>query len=73
MSYYDTPPDGPGLVSPCCGADYEEKEFITEMNEQYICNKCDELFDYPEEEYEYDERMKENAAEDRMDEKRLGL
>tara|TARA_R110002012_G_scaffold278308_5_gene465903 strand:+ start:164 stop:382 length:219 start_codon:yes stop_codon:yes gene_type:complete len=70
---YDTPPDGPYLVSPCCGSEYEEKDFITEMGEQYICNECSELFNYPEEDYEYSERMRENAAEDRMDEKRLGL
>ena len=28
---------------------------------------------YPEEDHEYSERKKEDAAEDRMDEKRLGL
>ena len=78
MSYYETPPEGPGLVSPCCGANYEEIISISmelELGEDpitdYICEKCKDSFDYPEEEYEYDERMKENAAEDRMDEERL--
>ena len=40
----------------------------------YACSECDEFFEEPEEEYEYDERMKENIAEDRADELRdLGL
>jgi len=41
------------------------------MGEQYICNKCNELFDYPEEDHEHADRMRENALEDRMDEDRL--
>ena len=65
--------EGPHLISPCCGAEYVEREFITEMNEKYICNECNELFVYPEEDHDYSERKKEDAAEDRMDEKRLGL
>tara|TARA_R110002020_G_scaffold292835_1_gene508238 strand:+ start:326 stop:562 length:237 start_codon:yes stop_codon:yes gene_type:complete len=63
--------EGPHLVSPCCGDEYSEKDFITEMGEQYICNKCNELFDYPEEDHEHADRMRENALEDRMDEDRL--
>ena len=70
MEYNDTPPEGPGLISPCCGADYEE---VIDEETEYICEKCKESFDHPEEEYEYNERMKENAAEDRMDEERLGM
>jgi len=65
--------EGPQLVSPCCKGEYEEKDFITEMNEKYKCLECDELFMVPETDHEYDERQRENAAEDRMDEKRLGL
>jgi len=63
--------EGPYLVSPCCGAEYVEKEFITEMGEKYICNECDELFVYPDEDYEFEQNQKDNALEDRMDEKRL--
>ena len=48
MEYNDTPPEGPGLVSSCCGADYEEVmnkiDFIDEETE-YICEKCKESFD----------------------------
>jgi hypothetical protein len=73
MSDYDSPPDGPYLVSPCCGAEYVEKEFITEMGEKYICNECEELFIYPQEDYEYDQKRIDDIAEDRMEEKRLGL
>ena len=39
----------------------------------YKCEKCHDIFEEPELDYEYDERMRENAAEDRMDEERLGL
>ena len=71
MSYYDTPPDGPNLGSPCCGTDFEETVSINLCC--YKCEKCHDIFEEPELDYEYNERMRENAAEDRMDEERLGL
>ena len=65
--------EGPYLVSPCCGATYTEKDFITEMGEKYYCDVCNHLFKYPEEDNEVAARRAEDAAEDRMDEERLGI
>ena len=36
----------------------------------FVCENCEEFFDDPEKDYEYEERMKESIAEDRMDEAR---
>ena len=70
MKYDDwklaSPPEN-NMVSPCCGADYSFRY----MDGKYFCDKCNDSFDEPEDESEYNERMKENAAEDRMDEERL--
>ena len=66
MEYNDTPPEGPGLVSPCCGAEYSRRD----MGGFNTCEKCKDTFDEPEDESEYDERMRENALEDRADAKR---
>mgnify|MGYP003152801052 CR=1 FL=1 len=65
-----SPPEN-DLVSPCCGSSYDEIHVAEDL--AYLCDKCKDTFDEPEEEYEYNERMRENAAEDRMDEERLGL
>ena len=64
-----------GVMSECCwspirqGLCSECKEHA-EPQEGYICKCCDEFFEEPEEDYEYDERMKDNAAEARSDEAR---
>ena len=62
------------LVSPCCGYEYSET-IDDEGYEVYICEnpRCKEEFPAPLEDYEYDSRIRESIAEDRMDEKRLGL
>ena len=65
-----SPPED-STVSPCCGSGYEET--VSEAYCCYMCNKCQYVFDEPIEQYEYDEIQRENAAEDRMDEARLGL
>ena len=36
----------------------------------YICNECGNWFEEPEEDYEYNERMKENALEEKADARR---
>ena len=56
-------------VSPCCGCDYEEVHTAEDLI--YICLRCDEEFDEPEPEYEYEERMRENWEEMKADEERL--
>tara|TARA_R100000995_G_C3475962_1_gene120963 strand:+ start:1007 stop:1234 length:228 start_codon:yes stop_codon:yes gene_type:complete len=70
MGYYDSP-DFPEDVSPCCGSDNWEETQDEEGYTIYKCFKCNETFDEPESEYEYDERMKEMWAEMRADEERL--
>ena len=67
--------DDAGVMSECCwspirqGLCSECKEHA-EPQEGYICEQCDEFFEEPEKDYEYDEKMKENAAEARADEER---
>ena len=48
-----------GLCSEC----YEHAE--PEVG--FICDTCYDFFEHPEEDYEYEERMKESIAEDRRD------
>ena len=63
------------LVSPCCGYDYSDY-MDKEGHDVYKCdnNKCNEAFDEPIEDYEYDARMLEDRAEMEADERRdLGL
>ena len=69
--------DGPSY---CCDAPIingicSDKDCLdhAEPAEGFICKTCDDFFEEPEEDYEYDERMKESHLEDRMDEKRLKL
>ena len=52
------------LVSPCCGAEYNDD------NEIFKCETCKNEFDEPELDYEFNEAVKEAIAEDREDEKR---
>ena len=60
------------LVSPCCGAEYSDHT-DPDLNEYYQCNHCQEHFDEPEVDYEYNDRVRESILEDRMDEEKLGL
>ena len=70
---YSDDDNGPSY---CCQAQISEEGLCyechdhTEPDEGYVCGQCDDRFDEPEEDYEYDERMKESIAEDRMDEAR---
>ena len=63
-------------VSSCCTAiPITETDLCSDCLEHsdfpdYQCSNCDELFDEPEKNYEYDDRMKDSIAEDRMDEAR---
>ena len=63
-------------ISNCCGAlqegDYDICRECKEHTDfyEYKCSNCDEWFEEPEVDYEYEERMKESIAEDRMDEAR---
>ena len=41
-----------------------------DSEEGHTCEQCKEFFDHPEEESEYNERMRENALEERADAKR---
>jgi predicted amidophosphoribosyltransferase len=60
----------------CCGAEQkEDSDLCSNCLEhtdfpQYMCEICHEDFEEPEVDYEYEERMKESIAEDRMDEAR---
>jgi len=58
--------DGHGynMLSNCCGALIHD--------DTDICSECREHCESIED-YEYEELMRESAAEDRMDEERLGL
>ena len=62
--------------STCCGAKLSEEGVCykckehADSEEGYTCEQCEEFFEHPEEDYEYDERMKDSIAEDRMDEAR---
>ena len=58
------------MVSPCCG-DEEYTDIVNDDGyEAHTCSMCKEVFPEPIVNYEYDERMKESIAEDRMDEAR---
>ena len=57
------------LVSPCCGAEYSD-HCDDDVNEYYQCEECDEYFQEPLEDYEFENQMREIVAEDRMDELR---
>ena len=72
MNYDDwklaSPPEN-DLVSYCCGSEYEEIE--EDGIVQYKCYKCNDWFDEPEEEWEYNERQREDWLEMQYDEDRL--
>ena len=61
-----SPDDDPNLVSPCCGEEYTELEFRTE-EAMYECSECKELFEYPEQTYEYKQQRLESAQEDKWE------
>ena len=68
-----------GVMSECCwspirqGLCSECKEHA-EPQEGYSCRQCDEFFDEPIEDYEFNEAAKEARDEDRADEARdMGL
>ena len=60
----------------CCGAKRSEEGLCykcrdhADLEEGYTCEQCEEFFEEPEKDYEYNERMKDSIAEDRMDEAR---
>ena len=58
------------LVCPFCGS-YEYNNIYDENEDQdcFKCNDCDMFFIEPQEDYEYNEKMRENAAEARWEEK----
>ena len=66
--------DGPSY---CCGATIINERCsnrdcleYAEPEEGFICYICEEFFEEPELDYEYEERMRESIAEDRMDAER---
>jgi len=63
-----SPPED-STVSPCCGSEYVET--VSESYCCYMCNQCQDVFDEPIEQYEYDEIQKEHWADVQMDEDRL--
>ena len=62
-------------ISNCCGTEQEGDSDICPDKDclehadffKYKCNHCDEWFEEPEKDYEYEERIKESIAEDKMD------
>jgi len=52
--------EGSGMVSNCCGAEYEEDDYITCLECYEECNII--------EDYEYEEIQRENYLEDMRDE-----
>ena len=59
--------------STCCGAKLSEEGLCYKCHDHadeeggYSCYSCNEFFEHPEEDYEYEERMKESIEEDRRD------
>ena len=66
-----SPPEN-DVVSPCCGDEYEDT-VDDEGYEVFTCHSCDHTFDEPISEWEFNERMKENWADMKMDEERLEI
>ena len=60
------------MVSPCCGDDEytEALSMIRGQTESYICSKCNESFEEPIEDYEFNEAAKEAKLEAEADERR---
>ena len=70
--------------STCCGAEQKgdsdicpDKDCLEHADfPKYMCEICHEDFEEPEKDYEYEERIKESIAEDKMDEdkdEKLGM
>ena len=65
-------------ISTCCGAKKQEDSDLCADFDclehadflEYQCVNCSDWFEEPEEDYEYEERMRESIAEDRADERR---
>ena len=63
-------------IADCCSVEmYRDNDICPSCKEHteatgYICNECGNWFEEVEEEREYEERMKENAMEERADAKR---
>lgn len=73
MNYDDwklaSPPEG-GLVSSCCGEDYNE-EYESDLEfDYYVCVSCQDECDIIED-YEYEQNRRESYLEDLADEQRL--
>jgi len=62
-----------GDVSPCCGDPEYSETCNDDGYDMYVCSICEESFDEPIADYEYEERMREHYADMMMDERRLGL
>jgi hypothetical protein len=62
------------LVSECCEAKLSEEGLCYDCKEHseaikgFTCNTCDEFFEEPEKDYEFNEAAKEAKDEDRADE-----
>ena len=72
--------DNENSLSYCCGSKISEEGICLECLdyaepcEGYICEKCDEFFEEPIEDYEFSAAAKEARDEDRADEARdMGL
>jgi len=63
-------------ISDCCSVEmHHDVDICPSCREHtepvgHICNECGNWFEEPEEEMEYEERMRENAMEERSDAKR---
>ena len=59
--------EGCGMVSSCCGSEYQE-EYESDLKfEYYVCNCCKDECEIIED-YEYEEIQRENYLEDMRDE-----
>ena len=64
------------FITDCCRAEIDSTFSICSFCKRetdctgYICNECGNWFEEPEEEREYEERIRENIMEERADAKR---
>tara|TARA_R110000744_G_scaffold78916_2_gene155233 strand:- start:202 stop:426 length:225 start_codon:yes stop_codon:yes gene_type:complete len=66
---WDSPYEGPELVSSCCGYEYERLNLDGEIH--YKCYNCYDEFEKPELDSEYQQNMLESYIENCADEERL--
>ena len=63
-------------LSDCCGVEmHDDYDICPSCKEHtdaegYVCDECNEWFEEPIEEYEYEARVYENAMEERADARR---